>query len=294
VTEEQYLERRKLTFAQAEGVEPLPQPLKLKEVSNELRAILWDIFYDELKNSTDPLSGYSPDNDLTDPMHSILRDHYVYELYGMADDFKNDFEHHRQRLRKLFEKGDNVSVFGFIQYVLRHRNCPDQLAENVNWALQKSRAAYTIVDGNTICPVASAEEAKAIEQAFADIAKHELNGARAHLRSAAEFLTHGKYADSIRDSIHAVEAVARILDPEASKALGPALDALEKKSAIHGSLKKGFQSIYGYTSDEQGIRHSLLDDPKAAADMYDALFMIGTCASFITYLIGKARNAGIE
>ena len=62
---------------------------------------------------------------------------------------------------------------------------------------------------------------------------------------------------------------------------------------MHGALKKGFLSIYGYTSDEQGIRHPLLDTQAAKVDEADALFMIGACAAFVSYLINKARASDL-
>ena len=44
--------------------------------------------------------------------------------------------------------------------------------------------------------------------------------------------------------------------------------------------------------DEKGIRHALTEG-KADVDMDDAVFMIGACASFVSYLVGKARAAGL-
>jgi hypothetical protein len=85
--------------------------------------------------------------------------------------------------------------------------------------------------------------------------------------------------------------VARSLWP--SDKLSTALASLEKSAAIHGGLKSGFLAICGYTSDEQGIRHPLIDGPLANVDETDALFMIGACALFVSYLIGKARSAGL-
>jgi hypothetical protein len=61
---------------------------------------------------------------------------------------------------------------------------------------------------------------------------------------------------------------------------------------MHPAFKKALLSLYGYTSDEAGIRHALLED-EARVDMHDALFMLGACASFATFLIGKARTAGM-
>lgn len=109
--------------------------------------------------------------------------------------------------------------------------------------------------------------------------------------NAAELLTAGKWSDSIRESIHAVESVARLLEPSGD--FSKAIKKLETSAKIHGAMKKGFKNLYGYTSDEKGIRHPLLDDGKAATDEYDALFMIGACAAFVSYMINKARVAGL-
>jgi hypothetical protein len=75
--------------------------------------------------------------------------------------------------------------------------------------------------------------------------------------------------------------------------LNSALDRLESKAKIHNRLKHGFTNLYGYTNDENGIRHPLLDDGPANVDETDAIFMIGACAAFVSYLIGKARTASL-
>jgi hypothetical protein len=57
-------------------------------------------------------------------------------------------------------------------------------------------------------------------------------------------------------------------------------------------MKKGFASLYAYTSDEGGIRHALLEDA-AKVDETDALFMLGACAAFVSYILNKARSTGL-
>jgi hypothetical protein len=47
-----------------------------------------------------------------------------------------------------------------------------------------------------------------------------------------------------------------------------------------------------YTSNEGGVGHALLEDePKV--DEADALFMLGTCAAFVSYVVNKAKLAGL-
>jgi hypothetical protein len=71
------------------------------------------------------------------------------------------------------------------------------------------------------------------------------------------------------------------------------LAKLDAKVGIHGAMRAGFASLYGSTSDEKGIRHALLEVPAASVDKTDALFMIGACAAFVSYLLSKAHAAGL-
>jgi hypothetical protein len=128
--------------------------------------------------------------------------------------------------------------------------------------------------------------------AFAATKQPVFRGAGTHLRLAVESLNGGRYADTVRESVHAVESAARVLSEDAKASLPPAIQQLETKLGMHPAFKKALLSLYGYTSDEAGIRHSLLED-EARVDMHDALFMLGACASFATFLIGKARTAGM-
>jgi hypothetical protein len=290
MTEDPYADRRLLTFEQAEGVEPLPTQLSLGEMPQSLRALLWRVVYDYLERAT----GYSSMGDippwLDTQWEQILRAHHVIRNHGMADDFSNNAKKLISEIRGIFEKGKYHAVLGFLQFVMRRKNCPTQFPDHINSALEYGRAPYRVLDKDTIIPIASDSERTTLERAFADLAATEFRGARSCLRAAGSELTAGNYAPSIRESIHAVESVARTLAPTGM--LKEALATLEKSAVIHPALKNGFTSIYGYTNAEKGIRHPLLDDAKAKVDEADALFMIGACASFVSYMIHKAKLAG--
>jgi hypothetical protein len=45
--------------------------------------------------------------------------------------------------------------------------------------------------------------------------------------------------------------------------------------------------LYGYSSDEEGVRHALVFKEEAQVDEADALFMLGACASFVSYLLAR-------
>jgi hypothetical protein len=286
----EYEDRKRLTFEQGEGAKPLPAQLILQEVSQELRARLWAIFYRILANTR---PDYVPDASfLEGSFLQVLYDWHVGRCFRAADEFKRSYRDWLQELKATFTEGDYIAIFGFVQWVLRHPLKPDQLEIEVDEALRASRAAYALFDSDTIVPIGSDPERETLARAFADVATSEFHGARAHLRNAGSELTVGNYAASIRESIHAVEAVARLLEPSA-KTLGPALSKVEKSLRIHPALRNGFSTLYGFTNDEKGIRHALLDEPVAQVDEADALYMLGSCAAFASYLINKARQAGL-
>lgn len=65
----------------------------------------------------------------------------------------------------------------------------------------------------------------------------------------------------------------------------------EANKRIHPALKKGFLAIYGYTSDEKGIRHPLLEKDDSDAAEAEALFMIGAASAFVSYLLNRRTIA---
>jgi hypothetical protein len=277
-------DRIRLSFEQAEGVEPLPSQLQLREVSSELRAVLWNTIRSSLVGST-TRTGH-----LENPWLTILREEYVYRQHRM-DDFHNWAKDRIAETRSVFERGDYLGIFGWLEFVLKHPACPYDLHERIEGNLRYCRVAYRVVDERVICPIASDTEHATIVKAFADLDAVQFNGARAHLSNAASNLTAGEFSDSVRESVHAVESVCRTLDPSAE--LSKALARLEQKILIHPAMKKGFTSLYGYAGDEGGIRHALLEGGQAKVDEADALFMIWACAAFVSYLLNNARTNGL-
>ena len=161
-----------------------------------------------------------------------------------------------------------------------------ELKSNLTQAFVDARTAYRLKDDQVIA-VGTHEQAKALLQAIDDAEESCISGARQHLVDAGKKLAERDWKGSVRDSIHAVEAVAKTFAPQGT--LGAAVSELERKRNIHGSLSKAFKALYGYTSDEStGVRHADVFGNSEAVDETDALFMLGACASFVSYLI--ARN----
>jgi hypothetical protein len=288
MTDEQS-ERRTLTFEQAERLEPPPSQLQLREISDQLRAVLWNRIHKHLNDATEQ-SHYSKPG-LGKIWRTILKDEHVHRRHKLADDFENNAANLIKQVRSVFETGTYANIFGWLEFVLKHPACPPQLAEQIENCLRYCRAAYRVIGRQVICPISSEAESEAIKKSLADLSGSQFNGARSHLLSAASHLTAGNFTDSVRESIRSVEAVASVIEPSANE-LSKALQKLEEKTVIHPAMTNGFDALYAYTSDESGIRHALLE-ASANVDETDALFMLGSSASFVSYLVGKARLAGL-
>jgi hypothetical protein len=95
----------------------------------------------------------------------------------------------------------------------------------------------------------------------------------------------------MKESISAVEALCKILAKNDKATLAPALDAVTQKVQLHPKLREGFKAVYGYTSDDHGIRHALKDDGQPEEE--DARFLLVSCSAFVNYLTEKARKNGL-
>jgi hypothetical protein len=288
MNDDEIARRKRLTFAQAEGAEPLPTQLKRTEVSKELRAVLWKFIHDQIDESAE-YDGFR--HQVDKPWSNILEQLHVYHYHRLVSrGFSLRLKDALESVESVFAAGDYVAIYGWLQFVLSIYH-PQSFVEEIEQRLRYCRSPYRVVDNEVLCPLGSDEEAKAIEKAFSDLRSSGLSGAREHLKKASGELTAGHFAASVRESISAVESIVRVLEPDGD--FGKALAKLEAKTNIHGALKQGFTKIYAFTSDEQGIRHALLEKGAPDVDEADALFMIGACSAFVSYLINKARSVGL-
>ena len=284
----------KLAFSQREGKAPLPEAMELEYIPRKFRKYVWLYVDPSIGEATDSIR---PSYRTREGISRILWRFKFHIQEIPHDDIplpnpKGD----KKFCREIILRGDYHQPLTLVEYILRQDDCSKKLRESLVSAFEETPIAYyldTIDDRPTIMPRSSREAGEATRIAIETIREGGMDGAAAHLQDAAEHINAGQHADSIADSIHAVESVARIIDPQSNNTLGPALDSLEKAGVLrHPALKQAFDKLYGYTNTEQGIRHALLDKSAADVDLDEAIFMFGACASFTAYLTEKHRKAG--
>ena len=276
----------RLNFSQAQGYEEIPGPLRLQELPREARTQIWNVFYRHLDESSETwsLGGHW----IGGVWKEILKAKHVSHDILPLDEWSADFRPICQRLRHGIETLPFNKVFDLLLFVIRHPQCPSVFIGRMKDVFTGSRLAYKIDEGKppTIVPAVSEIEGRTVIESLKTLREAGLRGSAEHLRNACDCVNKGDWAGSIRESIHMVESVARMLAPGA-KTLKPALASAKERGGLHPALKDGFNKLYGYTSNEQGVRHPLLDNDKAQVGMDEAVFMLGACASFASYLWRK-------
>ena len=173
-------------------------------------------------------------------------------------------------------------VYDLLEFIAHHyEERKPRLPEFLNRVLERELSGYRFV-GNKLTDITTPEEVEMLEHALKD---GRFAGVAAHLQRALELYANREnpdYRNSIKESISAVEAMARIVADNPKATLADALKSIEKRGALHPALKDGFLKLYGYTSDEGGIRHAMLDEPNLTPA--DARYFLLACTSFANYL----------
>lgn len=195
-------------------------------------------------------------------------------------------------IRDYFFECEWAEVYDFLELVVAYfpeEEYNQQFIKACNAVLESELSGYRFV-GDKIIPMTSEEELVEVEQAL----EIPYTSVRTHIKEALKLMSDRKspnYRNSIKESISAVEATCNLLAGK-KVTLGQCLKEVKEKIGLHGALKKAFSSLYGYTSEAEGIRHALMDEPTLSFE--DAKFMLVSCSAFVNYLISKASKAGIK
>jgi hypothetical protein len=282
-------------FSQRMGLTPVRRVIQVDSIDDELRNLLWNDFIQQVVKYKYHLINLLIMSD------TIFR----YNLVKFVNDlWFNFFKKTEERSLSIDSFIDThvkyayqsllwYRVYDFIEFIANR--FPSERTSNnfvlaCNSTLERELSAYRFV-GKRIVPITSKEEIAEVEEALS-ITKQFTP----HLDRALDLLANKKspdYANSIKESISAVEAICQLITGNKKPTLGEGLRQLESRlGGLHPALRNAFNSLYGYTSDAQGIRHALLGESNL--DVEDAKFMLISCSAFIDYLFAKARKAGIE
>lgn len=274
-------------FSQRNGYEPLPPQLQIGELSAEIRRLVKYYFSLEIERASFDSGSRRL---LRKSWERLANDFWVEFLHNEPENFSSNALEFKRIVSIRLDKAPIGHFFDVVEFLARHPCSSTEFVSDMRSALIKARAAYRFVDDGFIIAVGSGEQAEAFERAVVEAAQNDAGPARSHLIAAGAALRNGDWAGSVRESIHAVESMSRRLSLGATK-LSDALAEIEKRGHLHRGLKRAFEALYGYSSQQEGVRHPLVFDDEAKVDEADALFMLGACASFVSYLLAQETKS---
>jgi hypothetical protein len=281
-----------MVFSQRLGIIP-EKVFQIGEMDGKLRNRLFNA-----------LNKLIPFNNLYAKTNVILDDlvDYCLDKLGiiLAQSGKRDL------LKMRILNGDWFEVYDILEYIFEYLTIQKEKSNNaseiksyqtlsilfceeVQRVLQEEKAGYQLLN-NRFVPITNIEELTAVEESQST----QLITVNNHMKKATSLFadrTNPDYENSIKESISAVESLCCYITGLKGKqaTLGLALKKLKENGVeIHGALESAFSNLYGYASDESGIRHGSIDFRKVAAE--DAKFMLIACSAFINYLIEKTAK----
>jgi hypothetical protein len=275
-------------FSQRKGLKPISNIIQINGMDATLKNSIWNVLYNfifreyEEENST-IFPGWEVRNDyLKEFTRSLWRDFYKIPLHLIPG---------RQSLQlkeiyKRYASDEWHEVYDFVEYILNYDG-RKAFGNAINDVLARELSGYRYI-GGVITDISSEQEVQMLEEALAD---DIFPSAKNHLQRALELMSDKKnpdYRNSIKESISAVESLAQAITEDPNATLGKALDKLEasgKQVKIHPALRSAFSKLYGYTSDQGGIRHAMSNEPNLFVE--DAKFFLLVCAAFVNYVKSK-------
>lgn len=203
--------------------------------------------------------------------------------------FAWDWHRNIPEIEAVIEQATYNEVLDLIQYLCqwiseRSDFNKNRMFNSFNELFEKEYVGYRFVAGY-ITPITDKRELAEIAEAC----NNPYEGAQSHMKKAVQFLANREtkdYKNCIKESISAVEAVCKVITNDESAVLSGALVALEKKKALHPTLKKAINHLYNYTCDEGGIRHAEgLFESNVTFD--EAKYFLVSCSAFVNYLIAE-------
>lgn len=281
-----------LSFSQRYGYKKVRESFQIEEIDDELKTAIWNTMHYTCLNGYYNTMNYLFESD--DELHGLCSMIWNNHLKNRANQFPTNSDVFKEKIEEyLFEIAEWYEIYDLLEYIAENTVDAKTFKDEINLDLENEMSGYRFI-GNKIIPITDELELQTIDEA---IGNSELRHASIHIKSALELMSdreNPSYRNSIKESISAVEGVAKLITNEKNITLGPALKKLDSMlpAPLHGSLKSGFLKIYGYTSDGDGIRHALTGDDNVSFE--EAKFMLVACSAFVNYLISKVKTFGME
>ncbi len=285
-------------FSQRKGIRAAVKALQRESIDHDLRNRLWSglqiAIWDRWSLPDDWTGQQSHDaKDVESVVKSIWLHYFKLPVDTMPAFDQDHPQSAHEIIRAHFFDGEWWESYDLIEFLIKtiSKEWREPLKKVLNSFMQAENSAYRIVDDEVV-EITDEHEIKAIESAL----DKGIRVSRSHLSRALDLLSDRKqpdYRNSIKESISAVEATCQVFAAMPKATLGDCIKVIKTRGTVHPAFQEAFLKLYGYTSDEGGIRHALTEE-SAAPSYADAKFMLVACSAFVNFIWTKASELGIN
>jgi hypothetical protein len=280
-----------MRFSERYGYKPVREIIQKAGMDENLKNQLWNniglFIFRKYKNSSTLVRNHPISNSNLEVFFSLF---YHGFLKKRIDQIPYSLDETIRQIEALFFKEWKwYEIYDFIEFCvdLFPFNNKDPFIKMLNSSLTEGNSAYRIINEKVV-EITSEQEIQSIEEALKTT--NPYSGIQQHLNQALQLMSDQQnpdYRNSIKESVSALEGLCQKILNKDKVTLGDAIGQIEKQFPIHPALKSSIKSLYGYTSDGDGIRHAMLEESNLT--YIDAKFMLVACTNFINYLIEKTK-----
>lgn len=229
-------------------------------IAYQIIPMIWEKFF---KRDLDELGNIRHSRHTIENIKPLYKTLHWYEIYDLIEFILNDLRN-----------SGFYAIEGHIE------NFKDRLEEILN----EEMLPYKIIDYR-IVPLTSQTEAEEVGRALTKTGVYD--SFKNHIQKALDSFSKRPdpdYLNSIKESVHSIEFLARELTGNKKAVLSDLVNKLD----LHQAFKEGLKKFYGWSSDESGIRHSETGDPIKIGEEEARLLLI-LASSIGNYLISKNK-----
>lgn len=279
-------------FSHRMGLAPIV-PLQKDSINESLRNGAWTIVYEllcmDIKGNP---SGYGAVPQWGQKSTKIIRKIWI-DFFKMAvDSISQNPMENISYLKRKFYTFEWDKFYDFVEFFAHLEDDYNRksLIKDFNRIFTLENSAYAFVNERIIEKI-SDSEIQAIENT-----ENLPNLPFEHIKNSSNLLfrrDNPDYRNSVKESISALESFMRTLS-SSDETLGKILREYDfDKFDIHPALKvaiKDFMTkLYGYSSDQSGVRHSLKEYHKETTKE-EALFILIICSALMNYMQNTTKK----
>lgn len=275
---------RSLTFSERMGIMPVRESIQIDGMDSRLRVAIFNYVYELLVALWDCENEYGDRVGIGE----LLARKVWCQLYSKPiDEFPYYSSEFLSFLKREILKGSWASVYDLMECIVQEDIdiLPNNVESDFNNILEEELSGFRFA-GGVLVQISGEEELLSLSESLG--VEDKYSGARKHIQRAVELFSdrdNPDYRNVVKEAISAVESVVSVLVPNSGKArFGELINLLEKQGRVHPALAKAWKGMYGFTSDEDGIRHALSGE-FSAVDFKMAKYMLVTCSAFVNYLV---------